>query len=218
MLNQEQAQEIKKQLFKKIAELYPGEKEQIIQEIDSLSPEELELFLKKNNIQLAHAENNHESPSNQNKKEISCIFCAIAQEDISSYKIDENKDSIAVLEINPVSKAHAIIIPKKHSKDTEKLPQNAFSLAKKIAKKIKTKFKPKDIEIIPSNSLGHAVINVLPVFGDENIASPRKKAKEEELKEIQGKLKKEQILKKPKVKKIKEDKTYKSSWLPKRIP
>ena len=82
-----------------------------------------------------------------------CIFCSILSESIPSYKIDENKDSIAILEINPVSKAHALIIPKEHISTSEKIPQTAFSLAKKIVKKIKTKFKPKDVSISSSNSI-----------------------------------------------------------------
>ncbi len=50
---------------------------------------------------------------------------------MQSYKLDENKSSLAVLEINPLSKGHSIVIPKKHQA-IEKAPSLAFSSANKM--------------------------------------------------------------------------------------
>lgn len=146
-----------------------------------------------------------------------CIFCSIVEGKLDSYKIDENKDSIAVLEINPISKAHSLIIPKKHISESSKIPQTSFSLAKKIAKKIKTRFKPKDVIISSSSFMGHEIINVLPVYENETLNSPRNQGNVEELKKLKKQLEKKskpKQVKKIKTKKIKEQ----NLWLPKRIP
>ena len=59
----------------------------------------------------------------------------IVDKDIASTIIDENKFAIAVLDINPISKGHTMIIPKKPVSDAKMLPGQSFSLAKKNSKK-----------------------------------------------------------------------------------
>ena len=132
---------------------------------------------------------------------INFVFCSIIKGEIPSCKIDENKSAIAVLEINPISKAHALIIPKKHE-TIEKLPSSVLSLAKNIAKKIKSKFKPGDIRIETSSVQGHGIINIIPLYKDAKLE--KKKADEKELQELQKKLEKKVRIRKIKPKKLKE--------------
>jgi len=44
-----------------------------------------------------------------------CIFCKIVNGDIPSYKLYETDETLCFLDIHPVAKGHALIIPKKHS-------------------------------------------------------------------------------------------------------
>ncbi len=207
MLPEEQIQQIKQQLISQLEQSNIPNKDEIKKNILSMNPEQLEEFLKQNKLI-------KEGQDLQQTQQ--CIFCSIVSGNVQSYKIDENQDAIAILEINPISKAHTIIIPKQHLASSEKLPKTSFSLAKKIAKKIQTKFKPKDVTIASSNLFGHEIINVLPVYENETINSPKQQAKPEELMKLQKQLKtKKKIpsIKKPRTKKIKE-----KLWLPRRIP
>ncbi|MFP3870358.1 MAG: HIT family protein [Syntrophobacteria bacterium] len=43
-----------------------------------------------------------------------CIFCKIVRGDIPSAKILETDTVLAFLDINPVSKGHTLVVPKKH--------------------------------------------------------------------------------------------------------
>lgn len=162
-------------------------------------------------------------------QEAKCIFCSIVKGEIPSYEIDKNEDAIAILEINPISKAHTLIVPKQHVSSPEKIPETVLPLAQKITEQIKLKFNPKDIKIFAQVLLGHIIINVLPIYNDENQESKRKKATPEELSEIQRELSSEIIsdkieetakeeTKKPEI--IKESKPEKleNVKLPKRIP
>lgn len=175
MLSPEIADEIKKQLLIEIEKLPNENKEQLKNYIKSLNEKELEEFLEKNRIQV---KTNVASEKNQ------CIFCRIAKREIPSYKIAENKKAVAVLEINPFSKGHSIVIPFEHT-TIEKIPKTVLSLSQKIAKKIKKKLKPNDIKIETVSS-PHPIINVIPIY--ENIPLKKYRATEEELKKIQSKL------------------------------
>lgn len=214
MLSSEQTSNIKSQIIQQIGRSFPADKkDSAIEQVESMNSEELEEFLKQNKLV--------KGDSSQ------CIFCSIVSNEISSHKIGENEKAITVLEINPISFGHSIIIPKDHS---EKNSEEAKILAKEIAIRVK-KLKPNKIDIFPSSLFGHQVLNVLPIYENETIDSPRNKATEEELKSLSKTLSEEKA-KKPikekkteiKVKKLKKEKPIKLEklpeklWLPKRIP
>lgn len=43
-----------------------------------------------------------------------CIFCKIVEGEIPSHKVYEDDKMIAFLDVNPVSKGHTLVVPKKH--------------------------------------------------------------------------------------------------------
>lgn len=205
-MQKEQADIIKKQLLKQIESSRLENKEQIKENINGLDEEQLEEFLKQNKIQVS---SKSEAQSSQ------CVFCSIINNQISSYKIAENKKAIAILEINPLSKGHIIVIPNEH-KTIDQLSKSSLSFAQKIAKKIKKKLKPEDVKIETSSIQGHAIINVVPFYKNEEIK--KRHADEKELQKIQSIL--ETRKRGSRQKKIKESKTS-SEKLPRisfRIP
>ena len=190
----EQSLEIKKQLLAQVENLPQENKEQIKEQIKKLNGEQLESFLKQNKIKISESgqlqqegQEGQEGRVGQAGQEGTpqCIFCSIVQGKVPSYKIAEVGKAIAILEINPLAKGHSIVLPLEHIK-TEKLPKSALSLAQKIAKKIKTKLKPEDIKIETSSLMGHAMINVIPIYKDGKL--DKYQAEEKELKEVQSKL------------------------------
>ncbi|MFB6145423.1 MAG: HIT family protein [Candidatus Nanohaloarchaea archaeon] len=46
-----------------------------------------------------------------------CIFCKIIEGDIPSHKVYEDENTLAFLDVNPVSKGHTLVVPKKHVED-----------------------------------------------------------------------------------------------------
>ncbi|PIO07144.1 hypothetical protein COU59_03745 [Candidatus Pacearchaeota archaeon CG10_big_fil_rev_8_21_14_0_10_34_12] len=156
-----------------------------------------------------------------------CIFCLIASGNTASYKIAEDSKALAVLELNPISKGHILIIPKGHGEIGEKIPEEIAKLIALISKNISDKLKPKDIMAAKASLFGHDVINLVPIYKDEDINSERHPAKKTDLEKLQKILTEEnQEIKKPEKKKesIKEVKkkseriTLKNTWLPRRIP
>ncbi len=194
MLSEKESEEIKNQIINQIEKTFPEEKKEFAkQQILSMNPQQLEEFLKKNKL----------IPQQE------CIFCLITSEKIKSYKVDESNEAVAVLEINPISKAHTLIIPKEHQPKKE-IPKNIQTFVEKVSKKIKEKFNPKEIRVFSSELFGHGFINILPVY-EKPTKSERHKASEEELIKIQKEFEKKS---REKLKK-REEKIY---HLPKRIP
>ena len=206
MVSIEQEQQIKKQLLEQIDSTFPEDKKaEAKTQIESMTGEPFEEFLKQNNL-----------IKNDGSQGQQCVFCSIVYGDIPSTKIGENEKAIAVLELNPISKAHAIVIPKEHITKEEDLPSEARVLAKEIAEKIKEKFNAKDITFFNTNMFGHEIINILPVYTDETKDSPKKQSTPEELKQISNELSK--VDESPIEEKPQEEINEKNTWLPNCIP
>ena len=73
-----------------------------------------------------------------------CIFCKIAAGEIPSATLYEDDDFRVILDIEPASKGHALILPKDHYANLYELPEetaaDVMKLAKKMAIRMKEKF------------------------------------------------------------------------------
>lgn len=194
-LTPDEAQKIKDHLLTQLDNFPEDKRSQIKEQINSMTTEQVEAFVKQNN--LTHLGNQ-------------CIFCSIVAKKTPSFKIAEDSQAIAILELNPLSKGHALIVPKEH---TEKAPDSIDNLAQEISRKLKQKFSPQEIKINEIKIMDHALLEVIPIYGDEK---ERHQASEEELETLQKEILKKSPIKteKPEPKKIKE----KIPILPPRIP
>lgn len=69
-------------------------------------------------------------------KNENCIFCKIAAGEIPSATIYEDDDFRVILDIEPASKGHALILPKEHYANLYELPEELASKALIVAKKV----------------------------------------------------------------------------------
>ncbi len=223
MLTEEQVESIKQRLVEQIERSFPEDrKEFAISQIQGMDSEQLEAFLVKNNLLKQRGGDIKETASSTE-----CVFCSIVLGDIESYKISENSKAIAVLEINPFSRGHVIIIPKEHIASDKNLSPQVMNLAKKVSSLIKTRLKPESVDLSYSNIFGHEIINVIPVYHGKK-STERKPAEKEELEELQKVLRKKSfsekkeksVDKKPEGEKLHKKNVgeMKKIWLPKRIP
>ena len=195
-------------LYEELEKTFPeNKKAEAISQLKDMNGEQLQEFLVQNNL----------IRTDKGGAPQKCIFCSIISGEIPTNRLDENKKAIATLEINPISKGHSLVIPKEHIDSPEKIPKESKALAEKVSKRVKTKLKPKEVQIIQGNLFGHEIINILPIYGNETINSKRKQAKPEELEQLKKLLEKTtraSAPRKPRIKKLKAEKL----WLPKRIP
>jgi diadenosine tetraphosphate (Ap4A) HIT family hydrolase len=193
VISKQQSETIKKSLIDQLEKSNQPNKEKVIDYIKSLNESNLEQFLKQNKIELSEFDSETSQPS-----EPECVFCSIIKGKVPSYKIAETKKAIAILELNPLSRGHSIVLPTEHL-TIEKMPKSALSLAQKLAKKIKKKLKSEDIKIETSSLMGHGMINIVPLYKD--IPTKKTKAEEEDLKKLQLKLESKTRTSRKKIKK-----------------
>lgn len=71
-----------------------------------------------------------------------CIFCKIANKEINSEIVYENKNVVAFKDLNPKAKIHILIVPKKHYEtildlDEKEIMEDMLTAVKEIAKEYK---------------------------------------------------------------------------------
>ncbi len=108
-----------------------------------------------------------------------CIFCDIINGKAKSYKIYENKSTLAFLDIYPISYGHILVIPKKHyeniySMDNEILTE-VIKTVKTVTELLKEKLGINDVNIINSNgrianqTVFHYHMHVIPRRENDNL-------------------------------------------------
>jgi histidine triad (HIT) family protein len=206
-ITDDQAKNLKEQILKQVEERFPeDQKVQIKEYINSMDKNQFEKFLIENKM-IKEGEEGENSENKDNQKENtsstnSCVYCLIANKKIEAISLYEDKEYIAALEINPFSQGHTILIPKEHVKESKSLSKKAITLANKIGKQLVKTLKAEEIQILPSDDLGHAIVNIIPKYKDQKITFERKPTKKQELQELAIKIGKiEEKEEKPKEKK-----------------
>lgn len=119
------------------------------------------------------------------------IFSKIIAGDLPAYKVAEDEQFLAFLDIQPLVKGHVLVVPKvevDYIFDLEdKLVGNMMVFAKKVAKKMDAVF---DCERIGMTVIGlevpHAHIHLIPINGiaDMDFSQPKLSLSEDEMKAI----------------------------------
>jgi histidine triad (HIT) family protein len=122
---------------------------------------------------------------------MSSIFTKIVAGEIPSYKIAESDHYYAFLDINPLARGHALVIPKKEVDyifDVEDdLYEGLFVFAKKVGLAIEQVIDCKRIGMIVFGlDVPHAHIHLIPInkSSEMSFSSPRVQLTNEEFQEI----------------------------------
>lgn len=102
-----------------------------------------------------------------------CIFCKIVNGEVPSYKIYEDENVMAILDISQATKGHTLVLSKKHYKNLydidEKLAGDIFRVVPKIANAIKTAFNPIGLNVLvntekPLQAVFHFHLHIIPRY------------------------------------------------------
>ncbi|TVY20007.1 Hit family protein 1 [Lachnellula arida] len=80
-----------------------------------------------------------------------CIFCKIVKGDIPSFKLFESDKVFAFLDINPLSKGHALVIPKHHGAKLSDIPDDSLAALLPVVKKLVLATGAEDYNVLQNN-------------------------------------------------------------------
>ena len=101
-----------------------------------------------------------------------CIFCKIIAGDIPCFKLHEDGNTIAFMDINPVNPGHALIVHKAHHRDLFDIPAENIAAvtqtAQNVAKAVQATLLPPGMNLLQCNgpaakqSVLHFHMHVIP--------------------------------------------------------
>jgi len=109
-----------------------------------------------------------------NKNMNDCLLCKISNGDIPSYKVYEDENSLAFLDVKPHAKGHIMVIPKNHAVTILELDEesvkNLFATVKKVMGIVKAKLNPDGFNVgwnhgeAGGQVLQHLHVHIMPRY------------------------------------------------------
>ena len=107
----------------------------------------------------------------------SCIFCKLANHVFDTNIIYEDDDFTVILDANPATRGHALILPKEHFASLYEMPDDLLAkaavLAKKVVSALTEKLGPDGYNIVQNNgetagqTVFHFHIHLIPRYKDD---------------------------------------------------
>jgi histidine triad (HIT) family protein len=107
-----------------------------------------------------------------------CIFCKIINGEIPSYKVYEDDDVLAFLDITQVTPGHTLVISKKHYTNILDIPEDLYLKVQKVVyqltPQIVTKMDAKGVNILNNNnemasqSVMHYHTHIIPRYSRDD--------------------------------------------------
>ena len=123
-----------------------------------------------------------------------CIFCAIAEGEIPSFKVYEDDLVLAYLDINPFSTGHTLVIPKAHAAGLldadDKMLSELVLRVKKVAAQVKEKLGCDGFNILQNNgeaagqTVRHIHFHIVPRWNGDPLVFENSKGDMDELKAL----------------------------------
>jgi histidine triad (HIT) family protein len=123
-----------------------------------------------------------------------CIFCQIAAGESPCYKIYEDKEFIAFLDIYPRVKGHVLLIPKKHYRWIYDVPHfgKYWEAALKITKALQKALNPEFVNYVTYGiDIPHAHIHILPRTYGKAYVPEIQQIPKEQMEDVADKIRKE---------------------------
>ncbi len=129
-----------------------------------------------------------------------CIFCKIINREVPANIVYEDERVLAFLDINPISRGHTLIVPKKHYTDiydvTEDYLKEMAVIAKKMSVAMKKGLGADGVNILHASgeaaqqSVFHFHIHLVPRYrGDKLDTWPKSRYKEKNLDKVAEEIK-----------------------------
>ena len=110
---------------------------------------------------------------------VDCVFCKLVNKELPVDVLDESPNTLTILDANPVTKGHCLVISKQHFTDTQSTPDEVLAeiiqQAKKAGVQQKEQLQATGFNILTANgksaqqSVFHVHYHVIPRKEDDDL-------------------------------------------------
>jgi histidine triad (HIT) family protein len=111
-----------------------------------------------------------------------CIFCKIVAGELPATIVDQDEHTLAFMDINPATRGHALVIPRKHAVDLLNIEESELEAvavaAQRLARRAKEHLGANGVNVINScgaaawQTVFHFQLHVIPRYIDDPLKLP----------------------------------------------
>jgi histidine triad (HIT) family protein len=112
----------------------------------------------------------------------SCLFCGIVAGEVPGQIVDSDEHTVAFMDINPATRGHALVVPRRHSADLMEISDEDLErttlAARRLARRIGEVLEPDGFNLLNScgsaawQTVFHFHIHVIPRYQDDPLKLP----------------------------------------------
>jgi histidine triad (HIT) family protein len=111
-----------------------------------------------------------------------CIFCGIVAGEVPAQKVDEDEHTVAFMDLNPWTRGHALVIPRRHTPnlyeiDDDELRHTAVA-ARRLARRMRERLRCDGVNVLNAaepaawQTVFHFHLHVIPRYHDDPLELP----------------------------------------------
>jgi histidine triad (HIT) family protein len=111
-----------------------------------------------------------------------CLFCKIIADEVPSQKVAEDEATVAFMDINPATRGHLLVVPRRHSANLLEIPPEDLAAtvlsAQRLAQRVSDRLGAEGVNLINScgplawQTVFHFHIHVIPRYADDPLRLP----------------------------------------------
>lgn len=111
-----------------------------------------------------------------------CLFCGIVDGSVPSQTIDSDERTVAFMDINPATRGHALVVPRRHSPDLLDVEAEdlaaAMAATQRLVKRMEAVLKPDGFNVLNAcrpaawQTVFHFHLHVIPRYEDDPLKLP----------------------------------------------
>ena len=114
--------------------------------------------------------------------EADCIFCKVIAGELPGEIVDSDERTVTVMDINPATRGHVVVIPREHSQDLLSVSEDdlaaTMQAVRRIATRMRETLEPAGFNVLSNmgraawQSIFHFHVHVIPRYADDPLRLP----------------------------------------------
>jgi histidine triad (HIT) family protein len=111
-----------------------------------------------------------------------CVFCQIVAEEVPAQKVDEDEHTVAFMDLNPWTRGHALVVPRRHSPNLYEIEDDDLRhtavAARRLARRMRERLGCDGVNVLNATepaawqTVFHFHLHVIPRYEDDPLELP----------------------------------------------